>query len=386
MVYLDNAATTPLAPEVLDAMMPYLKYSYGNPGSLYSIGREAKKAVEQARSQVAEFLNAQPEQIVFTSGGSEANNTVFAGLYDFLLNEGRTHVITSQIEHDSVIESVKKMCIKHEFDASFIGVNEHGVVNPHTVASAFRENTGLVSVMAVNNETGAENDTQEIAGICREHGVLFHTDCVQAAGTVSLDTEKLGCDFLSISSHKLHGPKGMGALYMRDPDLLSPLICGGSHQEWGKRGGTENVAGIVGFGKACEMLTKRGGGADVHTSMLKQVFYNNLEAEFEKRGLSETVHVNGETIIHHGKTLNLRFDGVDAETLILMLDSNGICVSAGSACRSLEQEPSRVLTAMGLSDEQARQSIRVSFSVMNTEREVICAASVVAKCAEMLRR
>lgn len=380
MIYLDNAATTKIDPLVLQEMMPYLTEEYGNPGTLYSLGRRAHGAVEKARLRVAEFVGTEPEHIFFTSGGSEANNMVFASLIDFLKASGKTHVIVSSIEHDSVLRAVREKCTKHDFDITFLPVNERGIVEPGVLSNSIREDTGLVSIMYMNNETGAENPVEELGKICSEHGILFHTDCVQAAGCCELNVKRMRCDFLSISSHKLHGPKGVGALFIKNPGICKPMINGGSEQEFGLRGGTENVAGIVGFGMACELMRKNLHDIDVHNSVLKQKFFSELQDSLVVRGLFDTLHINGDLVIKHGKTINLRFDGIDGETLLLMLDARGVCVSAGSACRSHEQEPSHVLLAMGVSPEDARNSIRVSFSKMNTDNEVMQAADIIAEC------
>lgn len=384
MIYLDNASTTRIDPSVLDAMMPFLTDEYGNPGTIYGLGRRAKEAIEKARSQVAKFIGAKPEQIIFTSGGTEANNMVFSSLLSFLEQSEKTHVITTSSDHVSVLNSARNLCIKRGFDLTELQVNHHGCVELGNLKSELRENTGLVSIMYMNNETGSENPVEEIGAMCHERGILFHSDCVQAAGCCKLDVEKMNCDFLSLSSHKIHGPKGVGALYVRDMSLITPMIRGGSAQEFGMRGGTENVAGIVGFGAACELMNERLHEIDVHNSMLKQVFYNVLEENLKAQGLKNVLHVNGDLIIKHGKTINIRFDDVDGETLLLMLDAKGIYVSAGSACHSHESKPSHVLLAMGIDPEDARNSIRVSFSKMNTEAEVKYAAGVIANCVAAL--
>lgn len=384
MIYLDNASTTKIDPSVLDAMMPFLTDEYGNPGTIYGLGRRAKEAVEKARAQVAKFIGAKPEQIIFTSGGTEANNMVFSSLLSFLEQSEKTHVITTSSDHVSVLDSARNLCIKRGFDLTELQVNHHGCVELGSLKSELRENTGLVSIMYMNNETGSENPVEEIGAMCHERGILFHSDCVQAAGCCKLDVEKMNCDFLSLSSHKIHGPKGVGALYVRDMSLITPMIRGGSAQEFGMRGGTENVAGIVGFGAACELMNERLHEIDVHNSMLKQIFYNVLEENLKAQGLQNVLHVNGDLIIKHGKTINIRFDGVDGETLLLMLDAKGIYVSAGSACHSHESKPSHVLLAMGIDPEDARNSIRVSFSKMNTEAEVKYAAGVIANCVAAL--
>lgn len=384
MIYLDNAATTQVHPVVMDAMMPYLQEQYGNPGTLYSLGRTAKEAIENARHQVAEFIGADPRQIIFTSSGTEANNMVFFSMSEHLKNIGKTHIVTSAVEHDSVLKAVREMNIKHEFDYTIIGVDERGCVNPKDVYSAINEQTGIVSVMYINNETGSVNDIYEIAEICREKGVYFHTDCVQAASSCKLNVGEIGCHFLSISAHKIHGVKGAGALYAQ-LEVLSPMICGGVSQEFGIRGGTENVASIVAFGKACEIMREEVHDVDVHTSVLKQVFYTQLKQNLAKHSLDNVVHVNGDVIVKQGKILNVRFDNVDGETLLLLLDSKGVCVSAGSACRSHMSEPSHVLLAMGVDPNEARNSIRVSFSKMNSVAEVKEAACIIADCVRQLR-
>lgn len=384
MIYLDNASTTKIDPRVLEAMMTYLTDEYGNAGTLYSLGRNAKAAIEHARAQAAEFIGAEPEQIVFTSGGTEANNMVFSSLLDFLKVSEKTHVITASNEHVSVLNSVRNLCIKHDFGATYLKPDERGCVYPNMLKLSLQSNTGLVSIMYMNNETGSENPVSEIGELCRARGILFHTDCVQAAGCCKLDVNKIACDFLSISSHKIHGAKGVGALYIRDKSICRPMIAGGSTQEYGLRGGTENVAGIVGFGAACEIMSKELHEVDIHTSTLKQLFYSTLHDTLEVHGLSEILHVNGAPVVCHGKTINIRFDGVDGETLLLMLDAKGVCVSAGSACQSHESEPSHVLLSLGVSPEDARNSVRVSFSKMNTRQEVEEAAVIMAECARIL--
>lgn len=383
MIYLDNASTTPVDPEVLDAMMPYLKEQYGNPGTLYELGRNASRAVEKAREQVADFIGAEPRQIIFTSGGTETNNMVFFSMAEHLKSQGKKHIIVSAVEHDSVLKAARAMCIKHDFDESFLGVNGRGCVNPKELESLIKEDTGLVSVMYMNNETGSVNDVNKLSEICKSKGVYFHTDCVQAAGCCDIDVNKIDCSFISLSSHKIHGTKGCGALYAK-PEILTPTIYGGASQEFGLRGGTENVASIVGFGKACEIMKKQLHQVDVHMSALKQIFFTQLKNRLDGYNLSHIVHVNGDSMLKQGKTINLRFDRVDGETLLLLLDSHGVCVSSGSACRSRESGPSHVLIAMGLSKYDARSSIRVSFSKMNTEDEVLVAAKIIADCVRGL--
>lgn len=379
MIYLDNAATTQLDPRVLESMMPYLTTQYGNAGTLHKFGRAANQAVQEARARVARFIGSSQDNIIFTSGGSEANNLVFHGVRDYLKRIGRTHILVSSIEHDSVLRAAESL-IKEGFHVEYIPVLGDGTVPSGAVERALRADTGLVSVMYVNNETGVENLIGDIGSICLKHGVLFHTDCVQAAGCHPIDVTNIGCDFLSISSHKIHGPKGVGALYAKNLSVLSPLICGGHDQEFGLRAGTENVAGIVGFGKACEISSTQQNEDKTMVSTLKQRFVTELQNH-----LGTAVHINGTSLLAPGKTVNLRIDGVDNESLILMLDNMDICISAGSACQSHESKPSHVLTAMGLTTEEARSSIRVSFSRMNTVDEVTDAAHIMASFIDMLR-
>lgn len=378
MIYLDNAATTQVAPEVLEAMMPYLTNQYGNAGTLYGFGRSAAYAVQKAREQVAALFGCTSDHVVFTSGGSESNNTVFKGLRHRLTEQGKKHLVASAIEHDSVLRAAEALT-KDGFYITYVKPSSDGRISPKAVEAAIQEDTGLVSVMFVNNETGVTNDINEIGRVCRQNEVLFHTDCVQAAGQHPLSVHKNDVDFASISSHKIHGPKGVGALYMREPNIM-PLVCGGSEQEFGLRGGTENVPGVVGLGATAEIAVSNMHEDLIMVSMAKQKFYMELLYELNELGIGDILHVNGGSAIDPGKTINLRFDGVDAQTLLLTLDSKGICISAGSACRSHEAEPSHVLTAMGLTAEEARSSVRVSFSKYNTVDEAENVARIMAFC------
>lgn len=397
MIYLDNASTTRIDPRVLEAMMPYLTDEYGNAGTLYGLGRKSAEAITKARQQVADLIGASPEQIIFTSGGSEANNMVFAGVKDYLISTGKTHIVTTQIEHDSVLNAVKNLCktqyvvgdscIKPVFDVKYVQPYQM-VVDCIDEITDMGARTGLVSVMHTNNETGLKTPWIEKLGkACRERGVLFHTDCVQAVGCSELNVNEIGCDFMSLSSHKIHGAKGVGALYVRDKSVVSPIIFGGSSQEFGLRGGTENVAGIVGFGAACEILRLNQKKDIKYIAELLQLLYDSIQKHLTEHGLERISHINGgDDLSCHGKAINMRFDNVDGETLLLMLDARGVCVSAGSACRSHESEPSHVLLAMGIDPEDARNSIRFSLSRMNTKDEVEQAAKIIADCVCMLYR
>ena len=363
MIYLDSAATTRIAPEVLNAMMPYLTDEYGNAGTLYQLGKSAAAAVQHAREQTAGLFNCTPEHVIFTSGGSESNNTVFQGLRHKLSELGKKHIVVSAIEHDSVLRAAE-MLTKDEFYITYVRPNEKGVVTADAVEAAIREDTGLVSVMYVNNETGAVNNIHAIGQICKIHSALFHTDCVQAAGQFPIDVDADYIDFASVSSHKLYGPKGVGALYVRDRNF-SPLISGGAEQEFGLRGGTENVYGIVGFGKACELAKENLRENNIQLSILKQKFYTQLMNELQELGIGrESVRV----------------------TMLLMLNTKGVYVSAGSACSSHEAKPSHVLLAIGLTPEEARSSLRFSFSKYNTDNEMECAAQIIASCIFALQR
>ena len=388
MIYLDNNSTTKVDPLVFGKMEPYLKDSYGNPGSLYSLGRECSDAIKQARDQVAGFFNCDTEQVVFTSGGTEGNNMVLRGVVEHLVSQGISvsdkEILISSVEHDSIRHTASRLKDIFGISCKEIDVISDGEVKLSSLEEKISENTILVSVMAVNNETGTANQVKEIAKICHDHGVLFHTDCVQAASTHKIDVKEIDCDFATISGHKIHGPKGIGAVYIKDSDIISPLINGGNAQEFGLRGGTEPVHSIVGLGEACRILNSNFAGFATQVSDLKSVFYKTLEKHLSAMGLKDIMHVNGEPVNKPGKTLNLRFDRIDGQSLVLMLDSNGVCVSAGSACRSHAADPSHVLMAMGLSEEDARSSIRISFSRFNTQEEVYEAAGVLASCVAAL--
>lgn len=384
MIYLDNAATTRIAPEVLDAMMPYLQENYGNAGTIYSFGRQSAAAIQIAREKVARLFGCTPDHVVFTSGGSEGNNMIVKGLRHKLLQSGKMHLVLSATEHDSMIRAAESLT-KDGFYITYVKPDVNGCITASIVESALQEDTGFVSIMLANNETGAVNDIGAIGKLCKERSILFHSDCVQAAGQYQIDVEGNDLDFVTVSSHKIHGPKGVGAVYVRDMDI-APLIHGGSEQEHGLRGGTENVAGIVGFGMAAGIAVDNMVDNLIYTSSLKQLFIMELSKELPYGNLKESgVQFNGYTYLDPGKVLNLRIDGVFGESLVLMLDSMGVCISAGSACRSLEASPSHVLVAHGLTDEEARSSVRISFSKYNTREEATKAAAIMASCIETLR-
>lgn len=375
MIYLDNASTTKIAPEVLDEMMPYLTTRYGNPGSPHKLGQDAKQAITLARERVAAFLRADsPEQIIFTSGGTESNNMALSSY---------TFNVVSNIEHDSIMNRAGLNAL-----TGYIDVDKNGKIIWESFEKNVTDMTEMVSVMFANNEIGTVNPVEKIGEFCKEKNILFHSDCTQAAGCIKIDVNELCLDFATISSHKIHGPKGVGALYIRDKNDVRPELMGrigGKDHEYGIRGGTENVAGIVGFGKACQMITGVETQIGAEISVLKKKMWKDLKYHMGKHGMSDIIHDNAESSSNFGKVLNVRFDGIDAETMLLMLSAMDVCVSAGSACRSNEQEPSRVLRAIGLTDDQARDSIRISFSKYNTEEEVGEAAKVIAETAFRLK-
>ena len=380
MIYLDNAATTEIDPVVLDEMMPYLTEEYGNAGGLYDLGFKAKKAIERAREKVAAFVGAEsPDQIIFTSGGTESNNTVFHS-YGMIGDRSRG-IVVSSIEHDSVLRPAEFLKTKFGFGLTHVKPDCLGRVAINDFKKILdAENVGFVSIMYMNNEIGSINDIGALVDVCKGRDILFHSDFVQAAGCIDIRANDLGVDFASISSHKIHGPKGVGALYVKDKDNLVPMILGGGAQEYGFRGGTENVAGLVGFGKACELAYDYIKPGNYYTSVtsMKRTFWSTLVRRLEECRKGHVVHDNAASSIFYGKTLNVRFDGVDAEALVVLLGTKGVYVSAGSACTSHEQKASHVLTGIGLPDETARESIRISVSKFNTLQEMEEAATTVA--------
>ena len=376
MIYLDNASTTQVCPEVMEAMIHYFSGTYGNPESIHSMGREAKKAIETAREQVAAPIKADPNNIIFTSGGSEANTLAIIGIADYLKSIGKNHIITTKVEHHSVLECMKYL-FYHGFYITYLPTDRLGEINYELLEASICDHTGLISVMTVNNETGNRYDIYRIGQICRKHSVLFHTDCVQAYCGITIDVNDSSIDFLSASGHKIHAPKGVGFLYARHKELLRPVIFGGS-QENGLRGGTHNTPYIVGMGRAAEVANEK---------YIRNIYsFGEKIGALKQRILSRVsgVHVNG---MPHGnsKTINLRFDGIDGETLLLLLDSHGIEVSAGSACSAHYAEPSHVLSAIGLTDDEARSSIRISISEYTTYEEIDDAAQVITSSVKQLR-
>ncbi len=375
-VYADNAATTAVSPTVLRAMEPFYTETYGNPSSLYSAGQRAKKALEEARAAIAGRLNAEPNEIFFTSGGSEADNWAIKGAARLLAKKGKRHIVTTKFEHHAVLHTCAAL-EKEGFEVTYLEVHRDGVVRPEEVEAAIREDTALVSVMYANNEIGTLQPIAEIGAICRRRGVLFHTDAVQAAGNVPIDVKAQSVDMLSISAHKFHGPKGVGLLYCRRGIALPNLIDGGA-QERGRRAGTENVAGIVGMSaalsEACDTMAERG---ERLTKMRDRLIREALRIERSR--------LNGDPVRRLPGNVSLCFEGIEGESLLLLLDFAGVCASSGSACTSGSLDPSHVLLAIGLPHEVAHGSLRLSLSDGNTEEDVDYILSVLPGIVERLR-
>lgn len=360
-IYLDYNATTPVDPEVLDAMMPYLNNCYGNPSSIHSFGNEAKAAIDIARASVSGMLNAKPSEIVFTSCGSESNNYAVKGVAYANRDKGN-HLITTEVEHASSLETFRYL-EKNGFSVTYIQVDENGNPDPEDFRKALTKDTTLISCMYVNNETGVISPIQSIAETARENGVIFHTDAIQAAGKIPIDLGKLPADLLSVSSHKIYGPKGAGALFIRKGTNITPFIHGGG-QERGKRSGTENVAAIVGFGKAAELAGKKISEEMEKLGDLKARLYNGIKEQIKN------IEVNGDIEKTVCNTLNLGFDGIHGESLVMNLDIEGVAASTGSACSEGNVDPSHVLMAMGQSREKAVCSLRFSIGRFTTGEEI----------------
>lgn len=375
-IYADNAATTALSPEVLQDMMPYLTTVYGNPSSMYSIGSEAQKAVELARVDVAEAINALPREIFFTSGGSESDNWAIKGVARALKAKGKNHIITSAFEHHAVLHTCDALK-KEGFEITLLDVHSDGLVRPEELEAAIKDTTALVSIMYANNEIGTIQPIEELGAICRRHGVLFHTDAVQAMGNVPIDVKKQNIDLLSMTAHKLHGPKGCGALYIRQGVRPQILIDGGA-QERGMRAGTENVAGIVGLASA----VKRAKATMEHRTEKLTGLRNKLIDSLSK---IERSRLNGDREKRLPGNINMCFEGIEGEALLLRLDLMGICASSGSACTSGSLDPSHVLLAIGLPHEIAHGSLRLSFSDETTEEDIDYIAKCVPQVVNTLR-
>ncbi len=375
-VYMDHAATTPVEPRVVEAMEPFFSEKYGNPSSLYTLGQEAREAVEEARSRVAKLLNGRRESVIFTSGGTESNNLALKGVAFANKRKGR-HIITTKIEHHAVLEPCGWLA-KQGFEVTYLPVDEYGLVSPEGLEEALREDTILVSIMHANNEIGTIEPIAELAEIVKEHGAYFHTDAVQTYGKIPVDVQELNVDLLSLSSHKIYGPKGVGALYVRRGVRLDPLIHGGGH-EFRKRSGTENVPGIVGLGKAAEIA-----GKEMKAEARK---LTRLRDRLIKGALSiENSRLNGHPTKRLPNNANFVFLFVEGESLILELDFYGIAANTGSACSSKTLEPSHVLSAIGLKPEETHGSLRLTLGRQNTRDEVDYVLEVLPKVVDRLRQ
>lgn len=375
-IYVDNAATTKVAPEVLEAMRPYFTENYGNPSSIYQEGRTAKTAIEKAREQVAAAIGAQPKEIYFTGSGSEADNWAIRSVAKNLKNKGN-HIITTAVEHHAVLHTCKDL-EKQGFEVTYLPVDKLGRVSPEAVKAAIKDTTILITVMYANNEIGTIMPIREIGEIAHEAGVIFHTDAVQAVGMVPIDVTEDHIDMLSMTGHKFHGPKGSGALYVRSGVKLTSFITGGA-QERNRRAGTENVPGIVGLGKAIEMAT-----ADIPK---KAAYLTRLRDTYIKRVLELVPYawLNGDPVNRLPGNANISFSFIEGEGLLLFLDMKGISASSGSACTSGSLDPSHVLLAIGLKHEEAHGSLRTTFDMENTIEDMETIAQAVKETVERLR-
>lgn len=375
-VYLDYSATTPVKEEVVKEMLPYYTEVYGNPSSLYDAGLEAKAGLDKARERVAKLINADGREIFFTSCGTESDNWVLEGVADALKAKGN-HIITSKIEHHAILHTCEYL-EKHGFEVTYLDVDSEGFVKPEVLEKAIKPQTILVSIMMVNNEIGTIQPIKELTAVAKKHGILFHTDAVQGLGNVHIDVKDLGVDFLSMSAHKIYGPKGIGALYMKKGLKISTFMHGGA-QESKKRAGTENVAGIAGFGKAAEMAME---GLDEHIEHSTQM-RNYLWEKIEKNIIG--VQLNGSRDLRHPGNLNVSFDYIEGEAILLMLNGNGIAVSTGSACSSKSLAPSHVLDAIGVSITKMNGTIRFTVGDFTTKEDIDYVADVLIKIVKRLR-
>ena len=375
MLYFDNNATTQLDPLVLQVMLPFLQDQYGNPSSAYSFGRVAAKAVATAREQVAALLRCEASEIIFTSCGTESDNSAIQSA--LLVDPDRKHLVSSKVEHSAIIKHAEALA-RRGYEVTWLDVDSNGLIDLDELEQAIREDTAIVSLMWANNETGVLFPIEEAAEICRSKGTLFHTDAVQAVGKVDISLERLPINFLSLSGHKLHAPKGVAALYVNRRTRFNPYLLGGG-QENKKRGGTENTASIVALGRASELAFAALSEESVRVKALRDRF---------EQGLLDTVssvQVNGDRTRRLPNTSSLAIDGVDSEGMLMLLDQRGICCSAGSACTAGSLEPSHVLKAMGFSNDRARGSLRFSFSRFNSEAEIEQALQIIPKAVEKLR-
>ena len=377
LVYLDNNATTPLDPGVVEELLPFLREHHGNASSVHRFGQRARSAVEKARERVAELVGVAPREVVFTCGGTEADNTAVAGVARSRRSRGR-HIVTTQIEHPAILKACEEL-EKEGFEVTYVGVDKTGRVRTDELAGALRDDTILVSVMLVNNETGTIQPMEEIWRLTRAREIVLHSDAVQAAGKIPLDFRERGLDLMSLSSHKFHGPKGVGALIVRDGIQFEPIMLGGG-QERGRRGGTENVPGIVGMGRACLEAANHLAEMETRVAALR----DRLEAGILE--LSPGAVVNGRGARRAPHVTNISFPGCDGEAILVALDFHGIAVSTGAACHSGSVSPSHVLTAMGLAKEVVQGAIRFSLSRMTTPEEIEATLRTLPQVLERMRQ
>ena len=375
--YFDHAATTNVKEEVLKEMLPYFSIEYGNASSLYSLGRTSKKAIEEARKRVAKALHAKPKEIYFTSCGSEADNLALKGIAYQYKNKGK-HIITSKIEHPAILETCKTL-EKQGYEITYLNVDENGFISLSELEFSIREDTILISIMFANNEIGTIQPIEQIGQIAKKHNVLFHTDSVQAVGNVKIDVEAMNIDLLSMSAHKFYGPKGVGALYVREGVEFERIQDGG-HQEKNKRAGTENVAGIVGLGKAIELANENLEKYEEKLTTLRDYYFSQIEEKISN------YKINGDKEKRLPGNTNISFEGIHGEELLLKLDEKGICASAGSACSSGTPSPSHVLLAIGLKPELAYGSLRITLGEENTKEDIDFLIEQLAEIIPKLRK
>jgi cysteine desulfurase len=375
MIYFDNNATTQVDPEVLQQMLPFLQDQYGNPSSVYSFGKRAAKAVNIAREQIADLLRCEPSEIVFTSCGTESDNSAIQSA--LLIDPDRKHLVTSRVEHSAVVKHAEALA-RRGYEVTWLDVDSEGLIDLDELERAIRDDTAIVSLMWANNETGVLFPIEEAAEICRSKETVFHTDAVQAIGKIDIDLRRIPINFLSLSGHKLHAPKGVGALYMNRKTRFNPYIIGGG-QENKKRGGTENTASIVGLGKAAEIAYAALRDENTRVKALRDRFEQGV------LGAVPSVQVNGHRSRRLPNTSNLAIEGIDSEGMLMLLDQKGLCCSAGSACTAGSLEPSHVLRAMGYSTDRARGSLRFSFGRFNSEAEIDQALRIIPNAVEKLR-
>ena len=374
MIYLDNAASTQIHPEVIEEMIPFLKEQYGNASSIHSLGRLSHNAIQNARKKIADLIHCQPEEILLTSGGTESNNTTLFGIAN---SNSKKHIITSSIEHEAILEPCKKL-EKEGSEITYVPVDSDGLVNPEKIRESISKDTCLVTIMFANNEVGTIQPIKEISKICKENKVIFHTDAIQAVGKVDINVKELDLDLLSLSSHKINGPKGVGALYIKKGIQIDPFILGGG-QENGLRSGTENVASIVGFGKACQ-LAKENMESNISN-------FTSLKDSLVSKIMKQISHVtfNGHKEKRIPNNAHFTFLGVNGEDLIIKLDENGIAASTGSACSVRVQKASHVLKAMGFDHEQITGSLRLTVGISNNESEIEKTVEILKKVVKELR-